>query len=222
MALLASERPDIKLVITAGKPASAGGARFDAVAQVRALAAELEVLDRTVLFFDDWIPYEQRYDYLRDADLGVTLHRDAAEARLAARSRYMDYLAACLPAVLGRGDEMAEDFAAAGFATLLDQPDERLLASTLCRLADDHEARRSAQQAGAGLANGYSWVAVGARLRTALASAPAPRVRHPAVIASAVAYYGLRFRDRLADADLGARIAARGLARDQVGAEVRR
>ena len=89
------------------------------------MAGELGVLDRTVLFLDKWIPYEQRYDFLREADIGLTLHRHAEEARLAVRSRYMDYLSAELPCVLGRGDETAEELGEAGFATLLEDPDPR-------------------------------------------------------------------------------------------------
>ena len=35
------------------------------------------MLGRTVLFLDDWIAYDERFDFLREADIGVTLHRHA-------------------------------------------------------------------------------------------------------------------------------------------------
>ena len=173
---------------------------------MRALADELGVLGRTVLFLDTWIPYEQRHDYLREADIGLTLHRHAAEARLAARARYMDYLCAELPCVLGRGDETAEDFRAAGFATLLEDPDADALASALLALADDPGALAAARAAGHALAAERHWSAVGTTLRGALADvlrgpSAAPRalppVLSPALLGRTGAYYARQAADRL-------------------------
>ena len=203
-AALAESRPDLKLVITAGRPPSKSAEqRFDATEQMRALARELGVLGRTVLFLDTWIPYEQRHDYLREADIGLTLHRHAAEARLAARARYMDYLCAELPCVLGRGDETAEDFCAAGFATLLDEPDADALAGALLTLADDPAALAAARAAGHALAAERHWSAVGATLRAAVAGAlgTSPASSGSAslsLLGGAGAYYTRQVTDRLA------------------------
>ena len=203
-AALAESRPDLKLVITAGRPPSKSAEqRFDATEQMRALARELGVLGRTVLFLDTWIPYEQRHDYLREADIGLTLHRHAAEARLAARARYMDYLCAELPCVLGRGDETAEDFHAAGFATLLEEPDADALASALLALADDPAALAAARVAGHALAAERHWSAVGVKLRAAVAgaletSAASSGSASLALLGGAGAYYTRQVTDRLA------------------------
>jgi glycosyltransferase involved in cell wall biosynthesis len=204
-AAMADSRSDIKLVITAGKPPSKSAERrFDATEQMRALANELGVLGRTVLFLDTWIPYEERHDYLREADIGLTLHRHAAEARLAARARYMDYLSAELPCVLGRGDETAEDFRAAGFATLLEEPDANALAATLQTLADDPRALAAARAAGHALAAERHWSAVGTTLRAALAETlregSSPKRRHASLglLGGAGTYYARQAGDRLA------------------------
>jgi glycosyltransferase involved in cell wall biosynthesis len=201
-ARIASERTDVKLVITAGRPANKSAERrFDATEEIRALAGELGVLGRSVFFYDKWIPYEQRYDYLREADIGVTLHRHASEARLAARARYMDYLSAELPCVLGRGDETAEELGAGGFATLLEDPDPDALAATLLALADDPQALADARAAGHELAAARHWSAVGVKLRAAIAAAPDVRRRERpaslALIEGAGAYYARRALDRL-------------------------
>lgn len=201
-ALMASSRPDLKLVITAGKPPRGRDVRFyDTVEEVRTLAADLGVLGRTVLFFDQWIPYDERHDYLREADIGLTLHRHADEARLAARARYLDYLSAELPCVLGRGDEAAEGFGAAGFATLLDTPDPQTLAATLTSLADDPERRSAARAAGRRLAAQRGWSAVGATLREAVASVSedrlAPRGAPLSVLGRTCAFYARRIPERL-------------------------
>jgi glycosyltransferase involved in cell wall biosynthesis len=201
LARIAMTRSDIKLVITAGRPTRAGAERFyNAAEEVRELASELGVLGSAVLFLDDWIPYQERHDYLRDADIGLTLHRNAAEAQLAARARYMDYLSAELPCVLGRGDETAEEFGAAGFATVLDAPGPNELAATLQALADDAGSLAAARAAGHRLAAQHHWSAVGAELRAALASrcAHMPRRRGAPLelIGGAGAYYGRRLLDR--------------------------
>ncbi len=204
-ARIATSRPDLKLVITAGSPLNAeAGRSFDVSEEIRALAGELGVLDRTVLFLDQWIPYEQRYDYLREADLGLTLHRHAEEARLAVRSRYMDYLAAELPCILGRGDETAEELGASGFATLLEDPDPEALLTALLELVDDPGAMSSARAAGHELAAGRHWGAVGSRLRAVVTEALAEQQRpHSAPLASladAGAFYTRRVLDRVAPA----------------------
>ncbi len=174
-AAIADSRPDVKLVITAGAPPNANNSRFDAVDEARALARELGVLDRSVLFLDEWVPYERRHDYLGEADLGLTLHRSSAEAELAARSRYVDYLSAALPCVLGRGDEMAAEFEAAGFATLVDHRDPDLLAHTILALVDDRARLGAAAAAGERLAAGRRLSTVAQKLRAAVGSAPAQR-----------------------------------------------
>ncbi len=205
-AQIAAIRPDVKLVLTAGRPPNRDAGRlFDATEDIRALAQELGVLGRSVLFLDEWIPYEQRHDYLREADIGLTLHRHAAEAQLAARARYMDYLSAELPCVLGRGDETAEDFGAAGFATLLDEPTPEQLLEALLALVDDREALAAARAAGKDLAAERNWSAVGAKLRAAIAEVSlGTRATRPAPLALATgagAYYMRRVIDRVAAAN---------------------
>ncbi|HEU0251357.1 MAG TPA: hypothetical protein VFR48_11605 [Solirubrobacteraceae bacterium] len=201
-ARIATERPDVKLVITAGQPPNKdAGRRFDASEEIRALAAELGVLGNSVFFYDEWIPYEQRYDYLREADIGVTLHRHAQEARLAARARYMDYLSAELPCVLGRGDETAEELGAGGFARWLENPDPDALASVLLALADDPAALAEARAAGQRLAAERHWSAVGAKLRSALADLPPETTQKRKVslapLTGAGAYYAQSLVDRI-------------------------
>lgn len=199
-ARFASTRPDVKLVVTAGRPPNGNHQRFEATEQARGLAAELGVLGRTVLFLDEWIPYELRHDYLGEADIGLTLHRFSAEAALAARARYMDYLSARLPCVLGRGDDTSAELEAAGFATLLDRPDPALLADTLLALADDRQALAAARDAGERLAAHRQWAVMGETLRAALRSLP----RRPAssgislaALGGTGAYYGRKIADRV-------------------------
>ena len=142
---ISGQRSDVKLVITAGKPPNKNASRFEATKGAMALARELGVADRAVFFLDEWIPYESRYDYLREAELGLTLHRSEQGAELAARARYMDYLSVGLPCVLGRGDEVADDFERASYATLVDRPTPQALASHVIGPARQPRGPRSTQ-----------------------------------------------------------------------------
>jgi glycosyltransferase involved in cell wall biosynthesis len=203
-AQVAESRPDIKLVITAGRPPNRNNQRFEATEEAARLAAELGVLGRTVLFLEDWIPYDERHDYLREATIGLTLHRSSQEARLAARARYMDYLAAELPCVLGRGDETADEFEAAGFATLLDRAEPDLLAAALLALIDDPARLQRARTAGRQLAAQRRWSAVGRTLRAAIATLddrPGVSARTvPGLVAGTGTYYGRRAVEMVVEA----------------------
>jgi glycosyltransferase involved in cell wall biosynthesis len=76
-------------------------------AEARALAKELGVLDRAV-FFGDWIAYDDWPNVLLESDVALTLHQDSFEARLAFRSRVLDYIWAGVPIVATRGDSTSE------------------------------------------------------------------------------------------------------------------
>jgi glycosyltransferase involved in cell wall biosynthesis len=167
VASLADTRPDVKLVFTAGRAPNGDAERHSVLVEARALAAELGVLDRSVLFFDEWVPFARRGDYIRDADVGLTLHRDTEEASLAARARYMDYLWSGLPCVLGRGDETAERFEQAGFATLVETGSPDATATAILALLDP-QAGAEAAAAGERLADEFRWQRVAAPLVAAL------------------------------------------------------
>jgi GT2 family glycosyltransferase len=70
-------------------------------------AEQLGLKDKAV-FFNEWTPYEERANYLLEADVGVSLHGDHIETRFSVRTRLMDYLWARLPMVVGGGDVLSE------------------------------------------------------------------------------------------------------------------
>ncbi|MDP2952881.1 MAG: glycosyltransferase family 1 protein, partial [Chloroflexota bacterium] len=57
---------------------------------------------------DQWVPYGERQNYLLEADVGVCLHQDIAETRLAFRTRLIDYIWTGLPMVVSGGDSLSE------------------------------------------------------------------------------------------------------------------
>ncbi len=70
-------------------------------------AAQLGLRDRAV-FFNDWVPYALRANYLLESDIGISLHGDHIETRFSVRTRLMDYLWANLPMVVSGGDTLSD------------------------------------------------------------------------------------------------------------------
>lgn len=193
---LARSHPEVKLVVTAGRAPDPTTDRLSLDWKARELASEYGLLGKTVFFVDHWIPYAERHHWLQEADLGLTLHDDTAEAEFAARARYMDYLWAALPCILARGDEVAAEFANEGAAVLTEPRDADAVTQAVIRLLDDPEALRHAQDAAAVLAERYRWSAISRDLKTMIEDvAAAPRqsgVGALGALAGAGAYYSLR------------------------------
>jgi glycosyltransferase involved in cell wall biosynthesis len=91
----------------------------------------------------------------------------------------MDYLWAGLPCVLARGDELADEFGAAGFATLVPPRDPHAVREALLRLLGEDEALTRARGAAARLAGSFEWDAAVQPLEQALAAAPPVRPLRP-------------------------------------------
>ncbi len=193
---LAQSRPEVKLVITAGRAPDPGADEFSLDWKARELAGEYGLLDKSVFFVDDWIPYAERHRWLQEADLGLTLHADTPEAEFAARARYMDYLWAGLPCVLARGDEVAAEFVRAGAAVLVEPGDADAVTRTVIELVDDEDALRRAREAAVVLAERYRWSAIARELKGMIERTEnAPRAAKPSLvrgIIEAAAYYKLQ------------------------------
>lgn len=79
-----------------------------AVQRARDLAADLGVLDDRVHFIEGWVPASERAEYLLDADIVVSGHKESFETRYAFRTRILDHFWAKLPSIVSEGDWFAE------------------------------------------------------------------------------------------------------------------
>ncbi len=71
------------------------------------------------VFFGEWAPYGDWQNYLLEADVGVVLHFDILETRMAFRTRVLDYIWAGLPMVLTEGDATSDLVAQYGLGRLV-------------------------------------------------------------------------------------------------------
>jgi glycosyltransferase involved in cell wall biosynthesis len=113
-------------------------------ARAMALAGELGLSDRCV-FFGDWIPYKDWPAALLEANIGLSLHGDTVEARLAYRSRVLDYVWTSLPMILTRGDATSQTVEHHGLGIVVDYEDHLGVAEAILELLDQP---RSARQDG--------------------------------------------------------------------------
>lgn len=89
------------------------------------LARSLGLLDRHVFFSDRWVQYEERVNFLLEADAGVSAHFDLPETRFSFRTRLLDYFWTNLPVLTTGGDQLAELIEAkqAGYALAYEDVD---------------------------------------------------------------------------------------------------
>jgi glycosyltransferase involved in cell wall biosynthesis len=132
---------------------------MQAAEEAIALSQELGLYDRYV-FFNNWVPYQERQNYLLEADIGVSLHLNLAEGRFAFRTRFLDYIWAGLPIVATQGDVMAEQVSEWSLGVLVAPGDVEGVARAILGLLNTPHLRESYQSRFARVAARYSWEVV--------------------------------------------------------------
>lgn len=106
--ILSQSRRDIKLVFMGVKPPDPQLAVTSMSAAAMKLAEELGVLNQFVFFNQEWIPYEERQNFLLDANIGASIHFNHLETQFSFRTRILDYVWAGLPILTTEGDHFSE------------------------------------------------------------------------------------------------------------------
>ena len=104
---LSKRHPDLRLFFLGVKHPNPSVPEMAVSLRTRELAEELGLLDTVVFFNEGWVPYDERSNFLLDADLGVSTHFDHLETAFSFRTRILDYLWASLPIVSTDGDTFA-------------------------------------------------------------------------------------------------------------------
>jgi glycosyltransferase involved in cell wall biosynthesis len=137
------------------------------------LADELNLTGEHVFFNYGWVPYQERGNFLLDADAGVSTHGDHVETHFAFRTRNLDYLWAGLPIVSTSGDVFADLLQSSGAGIAVAPNDRGALRDAIVSLREP-ERRARMSQASRALAERYSWAQAVMPLRTMLGSATEP------------------------------------------------
>ncbi|HVB27264.1 MAG TPA: glycosyltransferase, partial [Mycobacteriales bacterium] len=158
--LLRQRVPTVRLVFLGMNHPHPDVTEMAVARQTRQLARDRGLHDRHVFFVEGWVPYEERADWLLDADVAVSAHRDHLETAYAFRTRLLDCLWTGLPIVASTGDSFAELIDRHGLGRTVAPGDRAAMAAALEELLVDAEARRQAQAALGEIAASYTWPAV--------------------------------------------------------------
>ncbi len=154
---LAERRPKLRLYFLGMKHPNPEVPQMRMATAAMALADELGLTGGHVFFNHDWVPYEQRADWLLDADIGVSTHLDHVETAFSFRTRVLDYLWAGLPIVCTEGDAMGDLVAEHHLGATVPPGDPAALAAALETLLGDDGRRKEAATAVADIAPGFAW-----------------------------------------------------------------
>ncbi|MCS6880137.1 MAG: glycosyltransferase family 4 protein [Oscillochloridaceae bacterium] len=157
MPAVVERHPRARLVFLAGRhPGVTDHPR--AGAQARALAAELGLLDRHVFFYEEWVPYFRRADFLFEATVVASLHRQHLETAYAAlRSRFLDCLWVGVPVVWSDGDAAAALVREHDCGLVVPPEDPTAVAAALETLLSDDALRTGKAMHARALAPRFAW-----------------------------------------------------------------
>lgn len=130
----------------------------------RELADSLGLTGSRVFFNETWVPYEERQNYLLDADLGVSTHAVHVETTFSFRTRMLDYLWAGLPMISTVGDTFAAMIENEGMGLTVPESDVDALAAAIARLLDDPVFAAQAREAVERVRPAFTWSAAAAPL----------------------------------------------------------
>lgn len=139
VAQLSTRRDSVRLFFQGTKHPHPGVPEMEIVAESRAFAERLGVAGVSVFFNDSWVDYDERQNYLTEADAGVSTHFSHIETTFSFRTRILDYLWAELPMVVTAGDHFAELVAAEKLGVVVESGDVEGLATALERVLFDEE-----------------------------------------------------------------------------------
>ncbi len=156
MGILSARDPSVRLLFLGMRHPNPDVPEMAVATRTQALASELGLNGTVVFFHEQWVPYDERADYLVDADVGVSCHFPHVETEFSFRTRILDYLWASLPVVCTMGDEFARLVEAAGAGVAVLPEDPEALADAL-QLALDPAHGAAFREGSARLAGGFRW-----------------------------------------------------------------
>jgi glycosyltransferase involved in cell wall biosynthesis len=157
---LRQRRPDVRLFFLGLKHPNPDVPEMRMAVAARALSDSLGLTDKHVFFNEGWVDYDDRQNYLLEADIGVSTHLDHVETAFSFRTRILDYLWTCLPIVATGGDTFADLIESRGLGITVPPGDVDALENALFRLLDDEAASDACRARLAEVMPGHTWTKV--------------------------------------------------------------
>ncbi|WP_255371601.1 glycosyltransferase [Cellulosimicrobium sp. CUA-896] len=157
---LVERHPEVKLYFLGLKHPNPGVPDMRIAWELKQLSDELGLTGRHVFFNEGWVPYNERANYLLDADLGVSTHFHHIETAFSFRTRILDYLWAGLPIVATNGDTFDSLITENRLGATVEPEDVDALESALETYLFDGKAVAEARKNVAEFAERYRWATV--------------------------------------------------------------
>jgi glycosyltransferase involved in cell wall biosynthesis len=136
---LSEAHPEVRLFFLGVKHPNPDVPQMEMERAARRLSEELGLTDRVVFFNETWVPYDDRADFLLDADLGVSTHLEHIETAYSFRTRVLDYWWAGLPVVATDGDTFAPLIRENGLGRIVPPQDVDALETALADVLFDED-----------------------------------------------------------------------------------
>ncbi len=137
VAALFKDGAPVQLVFMGVKHPNPNLIEHDSIREAVELARSLGLLDSCVHFNFGWVNYDERHNYLLDADAGISAHLDNVETIYSFRTRMLDYLWCGLPIIATRGDEFGDNLEARHAGLSVEFQDVQGWISAIKRLMED-------------------------------------------------------------------------------------
>jgi glycosyltransferase involved in cell wall biosynthesis len=160
MRIVSRDHSDIKLVFMGIKPPDPNLPLTAMSAQAIQLAKEYKLLNQCVFFNHDWVPYDERQNFLLDADIGVSTHFDHLETHFAFRTRILDYLWAELPILATQGDAFAELIEKHQLGVVVPYQNEQAIATAILSLVNQPDHLQKIKSNVAKMREQFHWSSV--------------------------------------------------------------
>jgi glycosyltransferase involved in cell wall biosynthesis len=157
VAELAARHHDLRLFFMGMKHPNPEVPQMRVAWQARQLADELGLTGKHVFFNDSWVAYNERQNYLLDADLGVSTHFDHLETTFSFRTRILDYLWAGLPIVTTQGDAFARLVTENELGVAVPEQDVTALALAIESMLYNEDAAAEARRNVTAIAPEFAW-----------------------------------------------------------------
>lgn len=156
MKLICEERKDIKLFFLGVKPPSLEVSEMKKASEAMQLTKNLNLYDQFI-FFNDWVPYQERENYLLEADIGISTHIHNIETEFSFRTRILDYIWTGLPILATRGDLLGNWIENHQLGLLANPEDVQDLKQAILRMVQDAALRERCKAKLAQMAPQLTW-----------------------------------------------------------------
>jgi glycosyltransferase involved in cell wall biosynthesis len=151
------DNPKLKVVFMGLKHPNSDIPTMSAVQELRDLSNELSMTNISLFFVEDWINYEDRAQFLLNADFGISAHKEHIETQFSFRTRLLDHFWTGLPTISTMGDALAEVIESnkAGLTVPVSDVDGWVIA--LSKMILDESLRKTFETNALGLSQNYTW-----------------------------------------------------------------